>query len=177
MPPLLHIEVACAENRVIGRDGRLPWHIPEDQEVFHSNTAGQVVLLGRICYEVWPRVRSDGRTPIVVTSRPASALSTARHADSGAPPATVGTFSDALREAERIASETGQRIHICGGARIYAETLALERPLRLNLTFIEGMVEGDTHFPEWRDRPWQERSRRQSNDASHRYTFFVLDRG
>ena len=44
MSKLLHLIVACAENRVIGRNGRLPWHIPEDLKYFHEETAGQICL-------------------------------------------------------------------------------------------------------------------------------------
>ena len=60
MPKLLHLQVACAENRVIGREGRLPWRIPEDLQFFHDQTAGQTVVLGRVCFETWPRVLLDG---------------------------------------------------------------------------------------------------------------------
>ncbi|MDB6126679.1 MAG: dihydrofolate reductase region, partial [Verrucomicrobia bacterium] len=45
---LLHLQVACSENRVIGREGRLPWRIPEDYQFFQDQTAGQIVVLGRI---------------------------------------------------------------------------------------------------------------------------------
>ena len=51
----------------MGRDGRLPWRIPEDLEYFHAETAGQTVVLGRICFETWPRFALDGRRPVVVT--------------------------------------------------------------------------------------------------------------
>ena len=67
MPKLLHLQVACAENRVIGRDQRLPWSIPEDLAFFHAQTAGQVVVLGRICFTHWPRAALDGRRPVVIT--------------------------------------------------------------------------------------------------------------
>ncbi len=67
MPKLLHLQVACAENRVIGRAGRLPWRIPEDLKFFHDQTAGQIVVLGRICFQTWPRVLLDGRRPVVIT--------------------------------------------------------------------------------------------------------------
>ena len=66
-PKPLHLIVACAENRVIGRGGRLPWHIAEDTAFFHGATAGQTVVLGRICYETWPQVRTEGRHPVVIS--------------------------------------------------------------------------------------------------------------
>src|SRR5687768_16862167 len=70
MTKLLNLIVACAENRVIGRDGKLPWRIPEDLNFFHAETAGQICVLGRVCYDSWPRVRLYGRRPVVLTSRP-----------------------------------------------------------------------------------------------------------
>ena len=67
MPKPLTLIVACAGNRVIGRAGRLPFDIPEDKAWFHEKTAGQTVVLGRICFETWPKVLADGRQPVVIT--------------------------------------------------------------------------------------------------------------
>ena len=68
MPKMINLMVACAENRVMGRKNRLPWRIPEDMRFFHEQTAGKTIILGRICYQTWPRAREDGRRLIVVTS-------------------------------------------------------------------------------------------------------------
>jgi dihydrofolate reductase len=163
MPKLLHLQVACAENRVIGRDGKLPWRIPEDLKFFHDQTAGQVVVLGRICFQTWPRVRADGRRPVVVTSNPALAGDGVHAAPS---------LSEALAIAESLPGE----IHICGGERIYAEALSLPRPMRLHLTLVHAEVPGDTFMPEWRNYPWRELDRRESADANYRYTFFTLEK-
>jgi dihydrofolate reductase len=57
MPKTLNLMVACAENRVMGVQGRLPWRIPEDLAFFHDETAGKTIILGRICYQTWPRAR------------------------------------------------------------------------------------------------------------------------
>ena len=160
---LLHLQVACAENRVIGRGGRLPWRIPEDYRFFENQTAGQIVVLGRICFESWSRANLDGRRPIVVTSNPALAKDGVRVATS-------------LRSALEIAETLPGEIHVCGGERIYAETLALDRPLRLHLTLVHANVDGDTYFPEWRHLNWRELDRRESADANFRYTFFTLQR-
>jgi dihydrofolate reductase len=84
----------------------------------------------------------------------------------------VRSLADALVTAERLPGE----IYICGGERIYAETLALMRPMRLHLTLIHADISGDTFFPEWRHLAWQELTRRESSDANYRYTFFTLER-
>lgn len=163
MPKLLHLIVACAENRVIGRDRKLPWRIPEDLDFFHAATAGQICVLGRICFETWPGATRDGRRPIVITRDRALARPGVEIASS---------LADALARAETLPGE----IYVCGGERIYEEALALPRPMRLELTLIHAEIAGDTFFPEWRHLAWREIARRDSADANYRYTFLTLDR-
>jgi dihydrofolate reductase len=163
MPKLLHLQVACAENRVMGRDRKLPWRIPEDLQFFHDQTAGQTVVLGRICFETWPRVRLDGRRAIVISRNTALA---------GDGVHVAASLPGALAVADTLPGE----IHICGGARIFSETLALARPMRLHLTLVHAEVAGDTYMPEWRNLAWRELDRRESADANYRYTFFTLER-
>ena len=164
VPKPLHLIVACSENRVIGRGGKLPWHIPEDLKFFHDATAGQICVLGRVCYETWPRVREDGRRPVVIT----------RHLALEQPGVRVAASLDA---ALALAEDLPGEIYICGGQRIYEETLALagKRPLRLHLTLVHTKIAGDTFMPEWRRMPFREISRRRSADENFRYTFYELE--
>lgn len=164
MPKPIHIIVACAENRVIGRDRKLPWRIPEDLAFFHSQTAGQVCVLGRICFETWPGAARDGRQPVVITRNRTLGSDTVRIA---------GSLPEALVTAESLPG----RIYVCGGERIYDETLDLvgTRPVVLELTLIHADIPGDTFFPEWRHLPWRETARRESADANFRYTFLTLE--
>ncbi|MDP3070935.1 MAG: dihydrofolate reductase [Opitutaceae bacterium] len=164
MPKPLHLIVACSANRVIGREGRLPWRLPEDLAHFHAATAGRICVLGRVCYETWPRVHADGRQPIVITSRADIARPGARAAAS-------------LPAALAIADKLPCEVFICGGERIYAETLTLAgtRPLHLHLTLIHATIEGDTFMPEWRYLAWREVSHRESADDTYRYTFSTLE--
>ena len=159
----LNVIVACAENRVIGRGGKLPWHIPEDQRFFHAETAGKTCVLGRICFETWPGARADGRRPIVISRR-------AELAQPGV--AVVPDLAAALAVADALPGEP----YICGGERIYGETLALARPLRLHLTLVHAEIPGDTFMPEWRHLAWRETARRESADAGYRLTFSTLER-
>lgn len=167
MPKPLNIIVACAENRVIGRDGRLPWRIPEDFAFFESQTRGQTVILGRVGFESWPGAKQE-RHPIVVSHERAWASNGVT---------VAGSFPAALALADDLPGE----IYVCGGQRIYEEAMALAvkptRPIRLHLTLIHTEVTGDRYFPEWRNLPWRELSRRESADANYRYTFFKLERG
>jgi dihydrofolate reductase len=153
--------VACAANRVIGREGRLPFDIPEDKAWFHQQTAGHTVLLGRICFETWPRVRADGRRPVVVSRNQALAAPGVR---------VAATVTEALAIAQTLPGE----IMVCGGQRVFEETLPLAD--RLLLTLVHADVPGDTWFPEWRHLRWRETSRRESRDANFQYSFLTLDR-
>lgn len=202
MPKPIQLIVACAENRIIGRDGRLPFDIPEDKAWFHDKTAGQTVVLGRICFETWPKVLADGRQPVVITSQPdhvaaiaAQKVEPALHpsprlrttgrtdadlsglpaiapATAGAqlPPRTAANVTEALAIAQTLPGD----IMICGGQRIYEETLPIAD--RLLLTLVHAEVPGDTWFPEWRHLPWRETWRKESRDANYRYTFSILER-
>jgi dihydrofolate reductase len=163
MPKMINLMVACAENRVMGRGTRLPWRIPEDLKFFHEETAGRTIVLGRICYQTWPRAREDGRRLIVITSDPSLERDGVRVARS---------VPEALAIAEGMPGE----IYVNGGERIFEEVLALERPMRLHLTLVHADVPGDRHFPEWRHLAWHEVSRRASSDENYRYTFFTLER-
>ena len=160
MPKPLQLIVACAENRVIGRAGKLPFDIPEDKAWFHERTAGATVLLGRICFETWPRVLADGRQPVVITRDASLASDRVR---------VAANVTAALALAQTLPGE----IMICGGQRIYEETLPLAD--RLLLTLVHAEVAGDTFFPEWRHLPWRETWKRESRDANYRYTFSVLE--
>lgn len=157
----LQLIVACAENRVIGRAGRLPFDIPEDKQWFHDRTANQIVMLGRICYETWPRVQLDGRKPVVITRRRELGSDTVQ---------VAANVPEALAIAQQLPGE----IMICGGQRIYEETLPLAD--RIVLTHVHATIDGDTYFPEWRHFRWKETWRKTGEDANYRYTFSILDR-
>ena len=161
MPKPISLIVACSENRVIGKNGALPWRIPEDTEWFHKKTAGCIIILGRICFETWPQATGEDRQVIVI-SQNTSLAKPGVH--------IVPGVAQALALAETLEGE----IMVCGGQRIYEETLPLAH--RLYLTLVHATVEGDTYFPDWEAYTWQKIEHREGNDAHHRYTFQVLER-
>jgi len=184
MPKPVQLIVACAENRVIGRARRLPFDIPEDKQWFHDQTANQTVVLGRICFETWPRVLADGRQPVVITSQPERILVGAdrpglRSLGEGGSPRPTGRAVTPLTAtnvpaALALAQTLPGAIMVCGGQRIYEETLPLAD--RLLLTLVHAEIEGDTWFPEWRHLAWRETWRREGADANYQYTFMILER-
>lgn len=150
MTPPLCIAVAMAQNRVIGRDNDMPWHIPEDLRRFKALTLGKPVIMGRKTFEsILARLGKPlpGRTNIVVSRKGLAA----------APPgATVcDRFDAALETAQTVAAQTGAaEIFVIGGAQIYAR--ALPQVERIYRTDIEVEMAGDALFPPLDPQDWEE---------------------
>jgi len=168
----LNLIVSCSENRVIGRNGGMPWRIPEDQDFFHAKTAGQIVVLGRICFDTWPQAVTDGRRAVVVTHTPL----TLGQGRTGGVGTRRPTSADSLEKALALAEGLPGEIFICGGQRVYEETLDLPQASRLYLTLVHAEVPGDRFFPDWRKAFPREVARRDSADAKWRYSFLTLER-
>ncbi len=163
MPKPVNLIVACAENRVIGRGGRLPWRIAEDWEFFRRQTTGQIVILGRLSFEAWTSIGAEQRQAIVITHNTGLAGPHAR---------TARSLDAALALAEDLPGE----IYVCGGERLFTEALALPQAQRLYLTLVHANPPGDRFFPEWREAFPRLIERREGHDETWQYTFFVLGR-
>lgn len=163
MPRPLNLIVACAENRVIGRNGQLPWRIPEDWRFFKKQTAGTTVILGRISFESWKSILDDDRHAIVLTRNRALARERVQVAHS-------------LPSALSLAEQSPRDIYICGGQRVFEEALSLPQVERLYLTLVHAHVDGDRTFPEWRHEFPRVLTQRESADENFRYTFYTLAR-
>ena len=160
----LNIIVACAENRVIGRDGHLPWRIAEDWKFFKGQTANSTVILGRISFQSWKSILDDDRRAIVLTRNTSLANDRVRVADS---------LTNGILQAEQLSAE----IYICGGQRIFEEAIQLPQVERLYLTLIHADVEGDRYFPPWKQAFPRIIEQREGADENYRYTFYTLGRG
>jgi dihydrofolate reductase len=136
------IVVAMAANRVIGRDNRLPWHLPADLKHFKQLTLGKPVVMGRKTYESIGRPLPE-RTNIVVT----------RDRDYEAPGCVV---VHSLEEALAAAGEAAE-VMVIGGAEFYRQVLA--RTDTLYLTRVHAEFEGDSVFPELNAAEWREVAR------------------
>ena len=138
---------AIARGGVIGRDGGIPWHIPEDVARFKALTTGHAVVMGRKTWESLPeRFRPlPGRRNVVVTRDSSWNASGAERAGS------VEEALEALRDVERV--------FVIGGAEIYAA--ALPYADELVLTEVDLDVDGDTFFPEWDRNAFVEISREE----------------
>lgn len=143
---------AVAENGVIGADGSLPWHLPEDLKHFRRITIGHAVIMGRSTYESIGKPLAK-RQNIILT----------RQANFRAPGCeVVGDLSSAI-ELARSAGDAEPRI--IGGAQVYAEALPLAT--RLYLTRVARSVDGDAVFPALVDTEWREVDRRTGDGATY----------
>jgi dihydrofolate reductase len=151
------IIAAIAENGVIGRGGKLPWHLADDLKRFKQLTMGHTVVMGRKTWESIGRPLPGRR--IVVVSRQRDYL------PEGV--AVVAGIDDALTIAESAGDD---EVFIAGGAEIYR--LALPRADRLYLTRVHADVAGDARFPEVDWTRWKRvESENQSADANNDFSF------
>ncbi len=149
------IVAAVAENGVIGRDGELPWHYPEDLRHFRETTMGHPVVMGRRTYEsIVDRIGEPlpGRTNVVLSTRDLDLPAGAVHADS---------VSAALDAASEALDPGRDAVYVIGGASVYEQFLPLAD--RLVLTEVSRTPEGDTHFPavDWSTWEAVERNERE----------------
>ncbi|HWA69141.1 MAG TPA: dihydrofolate reductase [Rhizomicrobium sp.] len=132
--------VAASDNGVIGRRGKIPWHISDDLKRFKALTLGHTVVMGRKTWDSLPRKPLPGRANVVVTRQPGWRCEGA---------VTVGSVGQAVEG-------TSGPVFVIGGGEIYA--VALPHATRIELTEVHGQFEGDARFEFDRDG-WTETAR------------------
>jgi dihydrofolate reductase len=156
----LTLIVARASNGVIGRDGKLPWHLAEDLRRFKAITMGKPMVMGRRTFESLPGLL-PGRRHIVLTRDPDW---TAQGAE------IVHSIDQALEAA------AAPFLSVIGGAEIFA----LFEPLAaaVELTEVHGDIDGDTFLPPFDPLHWQEARRTDHPAEAGRpaYSFVTLER-
>lgn len=146
---------AVAENGVIGLDGDIPWHLPEDFAHFKQTTTGHVLILGRTTHEGIGRPLPN-RTTIVLTRDPdwqAEGVHTAPN------------LPDGLRLADALLSDSPERqVMIGGGAAVYDAALPYA-DVQI-ISEVHASPAGDTHYPAFDRTRWREvaRDRRDGFD-------------
>lgn len=162
---LISIIVAMDKNRLIGRNGRLPWRLPDDMKWFREQTMGKPVIMGRKTFESIPdRFRPlPGRHNIVLT----------RQRDYKAEGVTVfHTIKAALAAAGSV-----DEIVVIGGADLYGQLLPQTK--RLYLTLIDAEFTGDAYFPTIDWTAWHEIYRQEhplDDRHDHPFTWLILER-
>lgn len=155
----LALVLARARNGVIGKDGGLAWHLPEDLKHFRRVTTGHAIIMGRKTYASIGRPLPQ-RHNIVVS----------RQAGLAIPGCVVSSSVEAAVAAARELGDEEPRI--IGGAEIYA--LALPLATRIFLTEVDRDVDGDTRMPPFDPAVWAEteRVKGEANDVA----FVTLER-
>lgn len=158
--PILSIICAIAQNRAIGKNNQLLWHIPEDFERFRKLTSGHVVVMGENTFKSLGKPL-EKRTNIVVTKDP----------NFKAEGVTVCySIDEALVKAKEAEKN---EIFIIGGGQIYSQTIGLAD--KLYLTVVEGNFEADTFFPDYSEFS-SVVYEKQSSDKNYKYKFLELVR-
>ena len=129
---ILSMIVAHADNRIIGKDNDMPWHLPADLAYFKKTTLGKPVIMGRKTYESIGRPL-PGRQNIVISR------DVAFSAD--------GVESATSVEQALILAGNVEEVMVIGGGAIYAHCLPAAH--RLYVTHISANIEGDTQFPDY----------------------------
>ena len=161
----LSLIVAMDQNRLIGANNGLPWHLPDDMKWFVDKTLGKPVIMGRKTYDSIPAKYKPlkERHNIIVT----------RNDDYRAEGCTVvHSIETALAAAGNV-----PEIIIGGGTQIYAQMLPIAS--RLYLTLVEGAFEGDAYFPEFDQSAWRETFRwHHLADSRHAvpFTWVILEK-
>lgn len=135
--PEIVLVAALGRNRVIGRDGRMPWHLPADLKHFKALTLGHPVVMGRRTFESIGKALPERRN--IVVSR--SLVS---------PP---GGCELVRSPAEAVAMAGNGPVMIIGGGQVYQALMPHAH--RMELTWVDAEPEGDTRFPEWDRHQWQ----------------------
>ena len=146
------IIAAVAENNVIGKDGDIPWHIPEDLQHFKEKTTEHTVVMGRKTFQSLPNSFKPlpDRQNIVLT-----------RSDFQPENGSVN-IANSLDKAWQKAEN--QKIFIIGGAGIYRQTI--EKADKMVITEVHEEYEGDTYFPEWNQENWKEIERDDRGEIS-----------
>jgi dihydrofolate reductase len=155
--PRITFHLARADNGVIGKDGKLPWHLPADLKRFKAQTMGRPMVMGRKTFESFPGPL-PGRRHIVLT----------RDTGWSAPGAEVA------HSPEAALALAGDEAAVIGGAEIFA--LFLDRADRIELTEVHLDAEGDATVPAFTG--WRETAREDHASESGRpaYSFVTLER-
>lgn len=158
---------ALAQNRVIGRDNQMPWHLPADLKHFKALTLGKPIIMGRKTWDSLGRPL-PGRLNLVVSRQPGLTLEGAE---------VFASLPAAIVRADQWAREQGvDELMLIGGAQLYEQ--GLMQAERLYLTRVELSPEGDAWFPRYAESDWQLASSvaHEAVDETPAYTFEVWQR-
>lgn len=132
---MITIIVACDKNLVIGKDGKIPWHIPEDLKLFKELTTNKTIVMGKNTWNSLPKKPLPNRRNVVLTHNPIE---------------NVECYSSI----EEIVRNVKEDIYVIGGAQVYKEFLDKELVDRIFVSEVKNSYSGDTYFPKIDNDEW-----------------------
>ena len=153
--PAMSLIAAMAENRVIGREGALPWRLPDDLRHFKELTVDHTIIMGRKTFDEIKRPLDNRRNVVITRNKEFQAHGV--------------TVVPSLKEALALGA-TEDEVFVIGGGEIFAKALPLAD--RIYLTVVDAQVEGDTFFPPFEAGAWALSSEEfHPADERHQYAF------
>ena len=154
------IIVAKSNNGIIGKDGDLPWRLPEDLKRFKRLTTGNIVVMGRKTYDSIGRPLPN-RKNIVISRNTLLKIE------------GVEVEYDLINVLKRNQEEN---VYVIGGGQIYVDALPFTE--KLEVTEVDVELVGDTSFPEIDSSQWKEifREKRVDPESNLTYSFVSLER-
>ncbi|MGF1909050.1 type 3 dihydrofolate reductase [Vibrio kasasachensis] len=158
---IISMIAAMADERVIGKDNQMPWHLPADFAWFKRCTLGKPVVMGRKTYESIGRPL-PGRLNIIISRDNQLSIEGV---------ITVTSIEHALQAVGDV-----EEVMIIGGGAIYSACLPLAN--KLYITHIDAQIDGDTQFPAWSDAFAESYSENYAADEKNAYNmrFVILDK-
>ncbi|NVD05645.1 type 3 dihydrofolate reductase [Vibrio sp. JPW-9-11-11] len=158
---IISMIAAMAQDRVIGKDNQMPWHLPADFAWFKRCTLGKPVVMGRKTYQSIGRPL-PGRHNIVISRDRDLQIEGVT---------TVASIDEALQAAGEV-----EEVMVIGGGTIYQA--CLPKADKLYVTYIDAQVDGDTQFPAWGEEFVERYSERYRADDKNAYDmqFMILEK-
>lgn len=142
---MISILVAFDEKRLIGKNGKLPWHIKEDLQLFKERTLGNSIIMGRKTWDSFPKKPLPGRLNIVLSKTFEGGIFNNEKVYA------VRSLEEGVFLAKAMMKQ--KDIFIIGGAEVYKEALNKKIVDKIIVSKIKGSYEGDVYFPEF-DKLW-----------------------
>lgn len=155
---LINLVVAATENNVIGKDNKMPWHLPNDMTFFKNTTWGMPVIMGRKTYESMKPL--NGRKNIVIT-----------RSNQLDPENEKAVIAPDMEHALKFADQTdANECYIIGGGEIFRQSMDIAD--RIYMTRVHTQLDGDIFFPDIDPEKWALKSEQHFDaDSRHAYSY------
>ena len=167
---IISIIAAMSSNRIIGREGKIPWNCKEEMKFFKEKTMGKPIIMGRKTWESLPKKPLPGRFNIVVTRNP-QLIGLRDESNTDGP-----IFVDSIAVAVDIIADVAPECFIIGGEQIYKDALDAGIVDRMYLNIMNFPVVGDATFPYYDAEDWATEAQEQKSQDFKSYTLIRINK-